>query len=250
MIRILLLIAFVVGAVAVPTCTLAQPYLPAGLDRSTSFETASPTLDVRYFILIFTAQSHPKIPRATHTWAVMVQADVSGTVVADTISWLPTDLRIKPYHFAVEPGMNRSCEATISHILAESEQRITMWGPYEATGECYERFVAQKERLESGAVGYQCLDFIGANALHHRGCNCVHALTPVHGTSLNDVTQQYGDASGQFISEVLLRRGYAAPYCRDHDWLLTTLELDSVPMVRSIVTPPVMAGATPWGSFR
>jgi hypothetical protein len=250
MIRICLLIALVVGVFAVPTCALAQPYLPADHDRSAAFETASSTLDGRYFILIFTAQSQPKIPRATHTWAVMVQADASGTVVADTISWLPTDLRIKPYHFAVEPGMNRSYEATISHILAESEQRITLWGPYEASGECYERFLAQKERLESGAVGYQCLDFIGANALHHRGCNCVHALTPVHGTSLGDVTQQYGDDSGEFISEVLLRRGYAAPYRREHDWLLTTLELDSVPMLRRIVTPPVMAGATPLGSFR
>ena len=250
LIRISFLIAFVLDAASIPTLAFAQPFLPSQVEKTESFGAASSALDTRYFILIFTAQSFPKIPRATHTWAVMIKADGCGAVIADTISWLPADLRIKPYHFAVEPGVNRSYEATISHILAQTGQRITVWGPYEATGEFYERFLAQKQRLESGAVGYQCLDFIGANALHHRGSNCVHALTPVHGVSFGDLTQQYGDDSGQFISEVILRRGYAAPYRRDHDWLLTTLELDSVPIVRRIVMPPIMADTTPLGSFR
>lgn len=181
--------------------------------------------------LLFTSQNALKMPRATHTWAVMVRS-VDGRIIdAQTISWLPVDLKIKPLNLFVEAGGNFPLDFTLGRMRQEHE-RISLWGPYEAAPELYQRFVARKAYLESGALGYQCLDFVGEAAARGNGVNCIHALTPVHGLAPGDVLQRYGDDSGAFISQTLQRRGLVVPYSTTHDWLLPALGVDGVGIVR------------------
>lgn len=120
----------------------------------------------RFHILLFTSQNMIKLPRATHTWAVMVRS-VDGRILdAQTISWLPVDLKVKPFYLFVEPGGNYPLDFTLGRMRQEHE-RISLWGPYEAVPQLYERFIARKAYLESGALGYQCCDFLAR--LHYGG---------------------------------------------------------------------------------
>ena len=52
-----------------------------------------------------------------------------------------------------------------------------MWGPYEVWHGFAHRFMVQKQFLDTGAVGYQCVDVRGEAAKLGNGCNCIHAVT-------------------------------------------------------------------------
>ena len=52
-----------------------------------------------------------------------------------------------------------SCK-TIANCL-RTGQEIAVWGPYEVWHGAYYRFMVQKEFMESGRVGYQCIDTWG-----------------------------------------------------------------------------------------
>ena len=175
--------------------------------------TAVPAPD-RFFFLLFTSQDILKAPRATHTWAVMVRTQDGRILDAPSISWMPADLKIKPLYLFVEPARNLSYDFTIQWTRNATRERISLWGPYEADPQLYERFLARKAVLESGALGYQCLDFLGEAAAQGNGVNCIHALTPVHGLAPGDVLQRYGNDSGRFISQTLVRRKMARPIPR------------------------------------
>jgi hypothetical protein len=41
----------------------------------------------------------------------------------------------------------------------------------------YRRFLVQREFVESGRVGYQCITTVGEAAREGNGCNCIHAIT-------------------------------------------------------------------------
>lgn len=186
----------------------------------------------RFSLLVFTAQTAVKHPRATHTWAALVRHDGDRVLDVQTISWMPHDLRIKPYDLSVEPGTNLTLADTIGWITTQTPQQVTLWMPLDASPELAARFDRQKNFLDGGAVGYQCLDFIGEAKLRHNGCNCIHAITPLHDRGLGDVAQLYGDASGHYIVEALQRRGLAIPMSGDSARLISTLGLDGVPIRR------------------
>ena len=44
-------------------------------------------------------------------------------------------------------------------------ERVSLWGPYEIPPGLYRKLLSQKEFIESGAVGYQCIDTIGEAGL-------------------------------------------------------------------------------------
>lgn len=194
----------------------------------------------RFFLFVFTSQSVPKIPKYTHTWAVMIYVQAGIVVDVSTISWMPADLQIKPLKFSVEPGVNESYQDAIRRILIESRQRISLWGPYEAHPSLYERFIERKTFLESGKLGYQCVDCVGEAAVLGNGGNCVHSLRPLHGFALGDVLEQSGDAAGEFITRAFVRDGLAYPVPHESDWLMTGLGIQSLPVVRrTAMTAPV-----------
>jgi hypothetical protein len=205
----------------------------------------NPGLD-RFFLFVFASQSVPKVPRYTHTWAVMVYQRAGTVVDVSTISWMPADLQIKPLRFLVEPGVNESCRGVIQRILDESRERISVWGPYEAHPILYERFQAQKSFLESGALGYQCIDCVGEARIRRNAGNCVHALKPLHGFAWGDLLEQDGDAAGEFVARSLVRDGLAFPGPHESEWLMAGLGIQSLPLVRrTAATAPVAVAPYP-----
>jgi hypothetical protein len=89
----------------------------------------------RHYMLIFGAQTHPKIPRFTHTFCTIVRvADPPPGcsvpyIEAHTISWLPQTLKIRPYRLHPEPGRNLTLEETL-RWCAQNRMDVSLWGPY------------------------------------------------------------------------------------------------------------------------
>src|SRR5262249_32089106 len=118
----------------------------------------------RYFILVFGSQSTPKWPKYTHSWATVVKVtgcDGPGAPAVEehTISWMPAALVIRPWSCRVEPGANLALHVTIEEMLRHGE-RVSVWGPYEVRPGLAYRFGVQKAFMESGRVGYQCIDSV------------------------------------------------------------------------------------------
>ena len=203
----------------------------------------------RFYYLLFTAQDALKNPRETHTWAVMVRMVDARIVETHTISWLPSDLRIKPASVVVEPGTNLSYQETIRWSLAHPRQRMALWGPYEAAPELYARFVARKTQLESGALGYQCVDMLGEAALRKNGVNCVHSLTQIEGPATDELFRSYGHSSGLYMSQSLATRGLIGPYSGRDEWLLPALGLQQVPLERRSMSPTIDTATRPGSTF-
>ena len=73
---------------------------------------------------------------------------------------MPATLDIRPLSLHIEPGVNLELHETLRYAL-DTGEHIAQWGPYECRPELYYRTVVQKDFLESGAMGYQCIDTIG-----------------------------------------------------------------------------------------
>ena len=134
----------------------------------------------RYYVLVFGSERAVRVPRFTHTWATVVKTvEVQGCApqVAEvhTISWMPASLEIHPWRFTPEPGRNLELHETVRMALGNREH-VAMWGPYEIQPQLYRRFLLQKAFMESGRVGYQCIDTLGEGA-DGSGCDCIHAIT-------------------------------------------------------------------------
>jgi hypothetical protein len=187
---------------------------------------------VRYYVVLFGSETKPILrPKYTHTWAAAVRAvDQPGgspALEVNTISWMPATLEIRPLSREVEPGRNLSLEESIENAT-RTGQEIAMWGPYEVWHGAYYRFMVQKAFLESGRVGYQCIDSWGEAGRTGDGCDCIHAIT--------DLDPEFGRARyplsffGQPATANLTRRLMTAgsiinPPCT-HDWLIPALGLD------------------------
>jgi hypothetical protein len=190
----------------------------------------------RFYILVFGSERCVRLPRYTHTWAAVVktcEAPGQPPQVAEvqTISWMPASLEVRPWRFAVEPGRNLELHETIRMALACREQ-IAMWGPCEIRPRLYRRFLLQKSYLESGCVGYQCIDTVG-EAARGAGSDCIHAITdmdPVFERDYYPLTR-YGMAGSENIAEQLLGRGLLVDGTT-HSWLEAPLGLCRHPIIR------------------
>jgi len=208
-----------------------RPPTPAAAVTREQLE-AEPVPDgERYFLLLFGSQSIPKQAVLTHTWATAVRVSADGNaeaIEANTISWMPRTLEIRPFRFFVEPGVNLDLPTTLQ-LVADLGQRVTLFGPYEIPARVYRRLLIQKAFLDSGAVGYQGFDLIGEAGRSGNGSNCVHALTdtdPSYGRA-GYLTATNGDHATRFIRNVLVRRGsITLSDTTNHDWLLPDLGLD------------------------
>jgi hypothetical protein len=89
---------------------------------------------------------------------------------------MPATLNIHPWHFRVEQGIDLDLKQTLEEVLRHKEH-VSMWGPYELWHGGYTRFVTQKAFVDSGAIGYQCVDTIGEAARKGNGSDCVHAIS-------------------------------------------------------------------------
>jgi hypothetical protein len=191
----------------------------------------------RYFVVIFGSQSTPKLPRYTHSWATVAKVSGCGgpgtlTVEEQTISWMPASLDIRPWSCCVEPGTNLPLHCTIEELLRHDEH-IAVWGPYEVGPGLAYRFGVQKAFMESGRVGYQCVDSLG-EARTGAGCNCIHALTdmdPLFGRTQYPLAYFGESASLNVVRQLHTRPIILCPEA-GHGWLLPLLGLDRYPIER------------------
>ncbi len=191
----------------------------------------------RFYALIFAAQSVPRRPAYSHTWATVVRAverpGAAPALEADTISWLPATLDIRPLRLWVEPGTNLGLHETIAYARGNGE-RVSLWGPYECQPSFYRRFLVQKAFLESGRVGYQCDDNCGEAARTGNGCDCIHAISdmdPQYGRA-NYPLIWFGDSASEHLAIRFRESGSLISPEVEHDWLLDALRLSDYGLVR------------------
>jgi hypothetical protein len=212
-----------------------RPPTPAARLDTASLNSAAP--GERFYALIFAAQSVPRRPAYSHTWATVVRArDCPGPAPAletDTISWLPATLDIRPLCLAVEPAVNLGLHETIAYARGNGE-RVSVWGPYECRPSFYRRFLVQKAFLDSGHVGYQCNDNCGEAARAGNGCNCIHAISdmdPEYGRA-NYPLIWFGDAASEHLVNRFCESGSLSQPEVEHDWLMAALDLEKYDLVR------------------
>lgn len=135
----------------------------------------------RYFVILFGIQSQiHRQPRA-HCMATFVRVHESDlpttkvTLEQHTISWYPET----EHRFILTPperGINRTLEESLN-IAVDKKLRVEMHGPFEIQAPLFEKAVAQKEWLESGAVLWKALDLTTRPKGY--AINCVHAVSDV-----------------------------------------------------------------------
>jgi hypothetical protein len=147
-------------------------------------------------------------------------------IEAHTISWLPSKLDIDALSHRIEPGANVELHSTIRNSL-RTRQTIAMWGPYEVWHGFAHRFLAQKAFLESGAVGYQCIDNVGEAGRTGLGCDCIHAITdmdPVYPRWRYPLALYGKPATANLVRRLMHSPIFIDPPCT-HDWVITSLGL-------------------------
>jgi hypothetical protein len=146
-----------------------------------------------------------------------------------TISWMPANLEVKPWRFTPELGRNLELHESIRMALGFREH-VALWGPYEIHPQAYRRFLMQKAFLESGRVGYQCIDTLGAGA-DGSGCDCIHAITdmdPEFDRGYYPLSR-FGEAGSRFIVRQLFERDLLVNE-ETHSWLEGPLGLCGYPI--------------------
>ena len=225
--------------------TPVKPPTPAD-DLSREELEATPKPDnEQYYAIMFGSQSTPKLPRFTHTWAAVVKAtwtpgQPEPTLELHSISWMPATLHIRTFSRHPEPGVNLGMHETIAEMKAKGE-RVSMWGPYLFRTSTYRRFLVQEAFMQSGAIGYQCLDNRGEAARCGNACDCIHAITdmdPVFDRKHYPL-RWYGEKGSERIVEQCARRGALLDGARTQDWLIPRLGLDCPEIVRRCYTGPV-----------
>ena len=189
-----------------------------------------------FYVTLFASQSTPRIPRLTHSWGTVLRVVDQGEgrpplVEAHTISWMPATLEVHPWRFQTEPGTNLGLHETLLYALANREH-VSQWGPYECRPNLYYRFLVQKDFLESGRIGYQCIDTVGESARTGDGCDCIHAMTDMDPQfSRNRYPLiRYGDSATRFVVREIHRRDLVIDPGQSHTWLNAYLGLDSYPI--------------------
>lgn len=199
----------------------------------------------RYFLLVFGSESKPKVPKYTHSWATVVKVTELGpgvppAIEPSTISWMPATLDIHAARLRVEPGVNLDLDTSIREMLKHDE-KVVMWGPYEIWHGSYRRFMTQKEFIDSGAIGYQCIDSLGEAARTGRGSDCIHAITdmdPQYDRGRYPLTF-FGVSASRHAVRQFLSRGAVIDPDRTHDWLISSLGLDKHPICREEYRGPM-----------
>jgi hypothetical protein len=137
--------------------------------------------DARYYLIVFSAQTHPKIPRFTHTFCTLVKVGdpppgcSAPCLEAYNISWLPATLKIKPFRRYDEPGYNLKLDETL-RWAAKNHMQVKEWGPFAITEDFYLRVYREYARFESGGYRYKAIDPTYRGS---RTSDCIHAVTDI-----------------------------------------------------------------------
>lgn len=189
---------------------------------------------VRYYMLIFGAQTHPKIPRFTHTFCTIVQAvdPLPGCseicIEAHTISWLPQTLKVRPYRLRAEPGRNLTLDETL-RWAAQNHMQVSLWGPYAISEYFYARVYREYARFESGEYRYRAIDPPRRGDI---AADCIHAVTDIdqQDSRMTYLVIGSGDAVTRKFVRILDQRGRLVIPPEDTSWLESALGLDRYPI--------------------
>lgn len=235
-------------AVAVCGCALVahQPQTPARQVSYKQLDVAA-TVD-RHYLLVFGAQTTPKLPRFTHSWVTFVRVAPDGKVEQHSISWMPATLCIRTFYPCIEPGVNLTLHQSIEMALGYHE-KVTMWGPFEISSGLFNKFMLQKQFMESGAIGYQCIDTYGEAGLTGGGSNCIHAISDADSLFTRQAYPLtfFGNSASLNILWKLQKRGAIPDVYTTHDWLIPSLGIDQYPICRREYTPPLFHGPLRFG---
>jgi hypothetical protein len=189
---------------------------------------------VRCYMIIFGAQTQPKIPRFTHTFCTIARvADplpgcTDSRMEVYTISWLPRTMIIHPYRFRAEPGHNFTLEQTL-RWCAQHRMDVSEWGPYAITEDYFWRVYREYARFERGQYLYRAIDG------RRRGdiaSDCIHAVTdidPYDPRSSYPVLRSGDAVTYKFVS-ILRQRGRLMDPPEDTFWLDAALGLHCYPI--------------------
>ncbi len=237
----MLMLAVLLGCRSAPK----RPPSPANQIRTTDLLALPTPPNERYYIVVFGSQSKPKQARYTHSWATAIKVTDNGpgtapNVQADTISWMPATLSIRPLHFQPECGVNLDMHTSIREML-KNDEAIVMWGPYEIWHGGYTRFQVQRQFMASGQTGYQCIDAVGGAARNGTGCDCIHAITDMDPSfdRRNYSLRYFGIDGSRHAVEQILSRGVVINAPQTHDWLIAALQLDQYDIERECYRGPV-----------
>jgi hypothetical protein len=218
--------------------TANRPISPAVQVRFQDLNATPAPPTERYYLVVFSAQTPLKIPRLTHCWATAVKVTECSPgarpiVAHDTISWMPATCEVRPWRFRVEAGKNLDLHSSIQ-VTLDHHERVSFWGPYEVSAGIYRKFLMQKTFLESGRIGYQCIDVVGEAARCGNACNCIHAMTDIDMLFERRAYPifRFGDNASELAVKHLVEHGAIVNPCQTHDWLLPALGLDRYPLVR------------------
>lgn len=190
---------------------------------------------VRHYLLIFGAQTRPKVPRFTHTFCTIVKAvdpPLGGCnlcIEAHTISWLPQTLKIRPYRLHAEPGRNLTLEETLSWT-GQNRMRVSLWGPYAITERFYGRVYQEYVRFENGEYLYRAIDSPRRGDI---AADCIHAVTDIdrRDSRMRYLVVRSGDAVTRQFVRTLRDQGNLYLPSDDVSWLEAVLGLDRYSVV-------------------
>jgi hypothetical protein len=200
--------------------------------------------DEAYFLLVFGSQRTPPNPDYSHSFATFVKVTGEGPCLenpcleAHTISWLPANLMVRTCALLPECGHNFDLHPTLRYVF-DSQERVSVWGPYRIEPELYCRALKQIRLLESGQVRYKAID-----AGHHSDevSNCIHAISSLAGGyRLRILSPSFGETASYYITERL------SPWILDegktYDWIVYKLGLDAYPLIYRDWQQPPRSGA-------
>lgn len=210
------------------------PLLSWMLSLSALFVAAgSAQAGVRYYMLIFGAQTHPKIPRFTHTFCTIVRVTDPPPGCSDlrveayTISWLPQTLKVRPYRLRAEPGRNLTLDETL-RWCAQNRMDVSEWGPYAIEEDFFWRVYREYTRFENGEYLYRAVDPPRRGDI---AADCIHAVTDVdpYDSRMTFLVLGSGDAVTRKFVRILHRRGRLMVPLEHTSWLDASLGLDRFP---------------------
>ncbi|MFL5342403.1 MAG: hypothetical protein ACJ8F7_19835 [Gemmataceae bacterium] len=189
--------------------------------------------DDRYYMLLFTSQGEPKLPRNSHTFAAFVRTSPDHSRVEGyCISWMPRSLAIEPTRLHPVDGKNLTLAETFQWIRSIGA-RVTLRGPYPIRKELYDLAGRQADRLNRGDLRYILLDrrYRGSDA-----SNCIHAVCDLDVNRPPLTTgANFGDDSGEPLVEHFRR--HFVPAAEPTRWLTDRLNITPKEVRFAALTP-------------
>lgn len=200
----------------------------------------TPAAGERYYFVLFGGQGDVFRPRTAHTWATFVRTACTSAgeqvVAADTISWLPATLRVRPLARYEETGVNLPLDETMARMAGGRRSRVAVFGPYEVSAAVYQQALAQKALLESGAIRYHSLGLHGrrADVMH-----CVDGVTRMDAAWEDAASPSYwyGAVATAQAARAAVKTGIVPDPATTYPWLLPALNPQNYRLVPRTVAP-------------